>query len=702
MKSYKIQENLYLNEMLVDYQSETEGTVSVPQHQYIIIDRSGSMWGDLDLVLDTVVNYVDKLPEGSTVSLGYFSGYSEYSLSVPYELKKEKDGVVKTADSYRHSIGMTNFTEILEKIKSDCKGRNSSLFFFTDGCHNCGPFSKVLQTLEEMKSDINVAIFVGCGWINRENMNDMAKTMEGSFIQLNSFSEFEQALLNFKNCIEESVPGTYVDMPEDSFNICSVLGKSVINYEKDDNNQVFYKATNKTKQVIYYLSNKLQGELTEFTNKDQVSARTMIHSLIQNNKVPFALEILNKIGDKYFMRKLYNTFTSEEYAVVENEILKSIFDSRKRYKEGQVENYLPDDNAWCVLDCLDVITNDNKAKIHLNDKEFVYEAVSRKSEQTDGSKLEYPKDIQANANNLKYHENRLNVNLNVTYPAWVPLIPQEFKETNAINESLKDYGYKPKDKYVVSCIRNYNIVLDGKLQTKKLVLSGLSKETINKLGSNLTLRSDKKYVLDLSNLPIINKSYLGTTSAEYLAKKCWQSFLLSNEISVLKHLKNCKEYSTETCNADLNEFLANNYYIKNGMYQPPKTSVDSTDEYMSYEFNVAFKGYSKASASSVIRKIQAGDNITERERIVEFYYNKYKKSNLEDLQKALEEINKEYKKAQTEIQHLKFGIILINRGCMNEFKNRDDMSLTIDVSEYGMHVSQITTIFKIVQKAVKI
>lgn len=706
-KSYKVEDGLYLNELVVELPEEKAEIKVEPKHQYIIIDRSGSMWGDLDGVIDTVISYVNTLPEGSKVSLGYFSGYGEYGLSVPYELQKEKDGVVKTMNSYRHCMGCTNFTEILNKIKADCKDRKSSLFFFTDGCHNCGPFSQVIKVLEELKEFLDVSIFVGCGWINRENMIDMAKTTEGSFVQLNSFKEFKEALDSFGESIEESAPGCIVELPEDAENICSILGKNIISYVKNDNNEVFYKASNKKKQVIYFTTTKAVGVLSAFSQQNELCPRAMAHNLIQRNKTPLALKVLDAIGDKYYLRKLYNTFTEEEYAEVENEILKSVFDSRKRYKEGQVKGFLPDDNAFCVLDALDIISNDNKAFMHLNDPDFEYKKTSRACTQTDGSKLEFPKDIKAATNNLKYHENRLNVNLNVSYKAKVPVNTSEFSKLNEktpqqLNEEFNKFELKEGQKIEVTCIRNYNIILDGKLNTKKLVLSGLSKDSINTLGENLEIRDDGKYILDLSKLTLINKSYLSNTSAKSLAELAWKYFYKGNEVSVLKHLINTKTSSVEQGPADSAEYLAENLYIKNGTYQPPVEMVEATDEYLSYEFTIAFKGFSKASASAVYKKIKDGGKITDRESIAAYFINKYEKCKLAQLEKALEEAKKEYKELQIDIQHAKFAIILINRGCMDEFSSRENMNIDLDVSQYNLPVDTINTQFKVIQKPVKI
>lgn len=700
-KSYKIKDGFWLNEMVVKM-PETKVPQKVAKHQYIILDRSGSMWHDLDNVLDTVIKYVDSLTEGSTVSLGWFSGNSEYGLSVPYELKKERDGVVKTVDSYRSTLGCTNFTEILEKIEKDCTDRNASLYFFTDGWHNCGAFQNVRNILEQLKDKIDVSVFVGCGYINRDNMTEMASIMGGSFCHIESFTEFEQTLYDFGVGVTESVPGCKVTPPINVDCIFSLLGKNVISYEQDENFEVFYKASNKKKQVLYFTSDYPHYEEAQPTKSEQ-HFRALAYYLVQHNDTPKALEVLDFLGDKYFINQLYNCFTNDEYAKVESQLLKSIFDTKKRYQEGQVIGFLPADDAFCVLDALDMLTNDDDACIHLNDKDFVYNKISREKEQLDGSKLIYPKDLKANVATLKYNETKLNVNLQVDYTAEVPLNSAEFTKTNAINESLAPYKIKEGSNYPVKCIRNYAIIADAKLNTPQLVLSGLSKQTIKELGAYLTKRGDSKYILNLANLPLINKSYLKETSAKQLAEKAWQAKQLGVELSVLRYLMKLSiiKGTGFTEDASLKKVLESCYYIKNGMYQPPKKEVEATDEYMAYEFEISFKGYSTATASSVIKKIDEGKKLTDREIPVQLAYDKYKEYSSDEVVLTYKAKSTEYKKLNEAIQHAKFAILLINRGSMPEFSSRDDMSIMLN-EKIGTEDKEILAQFKVTQKPVKI
>ena len=701
IKSYKITDTLYINEQIVD--TPITESVIAPSHQYIIIDRSGSMWNELDNVADTIIEYVDTLQEGSTVSLGYFSGTNEYGLSVPYELKKEKQGVVATVNSYRNSMGMTNYKEILDKINTDCVNRQgtTALFFFTDGCHNCGPFSSVISTLLQLQPKLDISVFVGCGRIDRDNMIEMAKVCDGSFVQLQKFSEFKQSLLDFNSSVEESVPGCNVVLPYNCENVCSVLGKNIIHYTPNSENSIYYKASNKAKQIVYYTTTTPVGELTEF-KKSELGLRTIIYTMVQNNKVPLALDVLNFIGDKYFINHLYNTFTLDEYGKIESDLHKAIFNPKHRYLEGKVVGFSPSPDALCVLDVLNMLVEDD-VELHLNDADFEYTAISRKSEQLDGSKMIYPKDIKALANNLKYHESRLNVSLNVNYSAVVPLNPDEFNNTETILENIKNYGLTKGQNYSVNCIRNYNIILDGKVQTPKLVVTKLSKKTLDKLGKHLILRADKKYILDLSGLPVINKSYLSTTSATELGTLCWKNFLVGSELSVIKHLiKANTKIDISESTLDKDAFLAENFYIKNGMYQPPKEPVECTDEYDAYEFNVSFVGFSKPSVPSVIKKVQAGKSCTPRESIIEHYYNKYKTLALTELQALLSVVQRTQREINHEIQVAKFGLILINRGCMDEFSNREDMSLSLDVAHCDTSIDTVTVKFEVTKTKIKI
>jgi len=711
LTTIKVNDNLFLNELSFKLPKE-EKTIHSPEpkHQYIIIDRSGSMYGDLKELISVLKNYVQELPENSTVSLGYFSGRDEYSLSVPYVLKKEVDGSIKMLDSFTTALGLTNFIEILNKVKADLETRQAkaSLYFFTDGYHNSGGnYNEVKEVLDKLKQYLEVSVFVGCGYINRENMLDMANTVEGTFVHLKDFKEVKSSLYNFKDSVDDLSPSLELPVPSGATYIASILGKNIMNYSKDTNNLVKLKTSVKQKQSICFITDNVlePSNIVEVNKSHEQMVRALSLSLIQKNETNKALQVLDLIGEKYFIRKLFSTYTPDEYAEIESEIHNSIFSSKGRYLEGVVKNYLPDPNAQCVLDVLNVLAEDEKTLVHLDDVDFKYQRIGRKQIQTDGSNIIYPKDNSASASAITFHEERLNVSLSVNYGAEVPLVIDSFKNKPFTKEDLSSFSLQEGHKHPITVFKNYSIIADGKLQTEQLVISNLSKASISKLGELLTVKkvnNKNRYVLSLKSLPLINTSYLKTTSAEVLANSYWNQLVLSYAASVLKflikgHKEACITTNTLTQDTELTEFLAEHCYIKEGSYSPPRIQEEPTDVYSAYEFKVGIKGFSKCSVPSVVRKIIDSKKITIREQIVAYFYNAYNNLPIQNLETLLKEQHKELNNVRKQIQQAKFAILLVNRGKMDEFDNREDMKVTLKPTSFVSfdEIKEITVEFQI-------
>lgn len=698
IKSYKIDKSLFVNEIPVEM-PDMSTVASIPGHQFIIIDRSGSMYGELNNVCDTISSYVEKLPEGSTVSVGYFSSKGQYNLSVPYTLKKECGAVKKVVDSYRSTLGCTCFNEVLSKVNQQFKKDDTaSLYFFTDGCHNDGPWSSVIKELEAMKDKLNMSMFVGCGYIDRDNMTEMADTTGGTFIHLERFDGFKDTLNEFGESIEDSVPGCVVKTPEGVECACCTVGKQIINLPVKDG-KVSFKAAKRKNQVYYAISSSALGEETEL-GKNELPFRALAYTLTQHNATTVALKLLDYLGDKHLIKVLYNTYTLDEYAKAEVLLRSTAFYSKKRYIEGQEQGFLPADDALCVMDVITELSNEKNAVIYLNDDEFEYNAISRATVQKDGGKLIYPRSIEASANKLKLHEDALNVNIQVNYTAEVKLDPKDFKLTNAKEIDWDKCNLKKGCKVPVNCIRNYAIIADGKLNTPKLIVSGLSSKAAKKLEPIVSTRKgSSRVILNLSDLPLINKTYLKDTSAKKLAEKYWLSKIFGAESSVINYLiKNNLETSYAKAKLNDTELLEKYFYIKNGSYNPPKETVESTDFYNRYEFRVSFKGFSDVQAKKVIEdKILKGKDVTAREKIVADAYDTYKDMNLSELTKLLKANETKKKSLDDQIQRAKFAIMLINRGQMKEFASRENMTIDIGTS-YGT----VETKFEVVQKEVKL
>lgn len=709
IKTLKVKDNMYINLLPVVVPKEVEAKATEDlTNQYLIFDRSGSMTYYIDEVLDAATEYCKTLADGSTVSVGYFSGKDQYNLSVPYTLKKELSGVTQTLNSYRETIGLTNFIQVLEKVNQSASKVNSksALFFFTDGCHNTGGGRKEIEVvLNEWSKYASVTMFVGYGYIDRDMMSWMSKITTGSFIHLNNFSTFNKVLEEFGLAVEDSSPTIPVnlDLKEEIIPI-SISGKSVIEYTPDKG-VIYYRPSKKGFKGIFFLTSSVPKD-AEIVQEMDVTFERGLRSLAtiysQKNDVDTSLDLLSFIGDKYLITSLYNSIAPDEFADAELKIRKSIFSTKDRFIEGEVKNFLPSPDAFCVLDAISVLSEDENVKLYLDDPDFTYERIGKKTEQQDGSVSVTITGQGVSMDSISFHKERLNVSISTSSTALVPLDPTKFKNVPFTKEDLKKHELP--DDYVVTRFRNYSIIADGRLQTKQLVVSDLSKEAVKKLGPALTKRKrDNKYIVNLSLLPVINKTYVKMTSARTLAENVWKEKVLTDTISMYTALKKKQEetlgektlkqaagYSEETT-----KFLFEHCYIKNGSYNPPVKTIGGDDEYEAYSFTVDMAGFSKASASEVIKKLEGKGKTTPRESILAEAYDIATKgfaaySTTKEVIKYLDfkitEYKKELKEIRNNIQLSKFAIILANKGKMDEFKSRENIFLEFDVPTYTQKI----------------
>lgn len=720
LKTVKLKDNLFVNILPVEMPKTAPVAASKQlriededaTNQFLIFDRSGSMHYYLNDVVNHVKDYVATLPDGSTVSVGYFSSTGEYNLSVPYTLKKELNGLVTTLDTYRRALGMTNFVEILNKLNSVVGNKKASLFFFTDGCHNQGGSrADIERALKTWSNSSNVSVFVGHGYIDRDTMSWMASITNGSFVHLNSFADFRPTLDDFGTSVADTVPTIDVKFPYEGLPI-SMSGKNIVEYEVD-NGIVKFKPSKKGYKGLFFTTTVAPSK-TELITSDQLSkteqatfanalrALANIHS--QKNNVELALQILDYVGDKYLLRNLYNSVTPEEFSQAETLIRRSVFQTKARFLEGELHGFLPDPNAFCVLDAINVLLRDEGALIHLSDNDFEYTKIGKGSAQLDGSKLSYPDGIVAGFTKVVMNKERLNVSLSTAAKAVVDLDPSKFST-----------GFKEVDResmgiprlYPVSVFRTYSIIADGKVQTKRLVLSNLKKETVNALSTIITKRADGKYIVDFSSIPVINKTYIKTTSAKALAEAVWREKSTSDELSVLNFLKKELENEaiakeTTSVSEKVADFLLTKCYIKNGSYNPPKEAITSTDEYEAYTFSIDFKGYSKISASEVVKAIKEKKKVSARGLLMEEAYKEYHKWGLDSINARIYLVNEELQKAREFIQKAKFAIILGNKGKMDEFSSRENMELPLKVVTFVGTELDVVATFKIDKVTVKL
>ena len=733
----KIKEGLYLNILPIKV-SETVEKISIAsavEDQFLIFDRSGSMYGYIDSIVEEAKQYVQKLADGSRVHIGYFSGTGQYALSIPYTLQKEANGAVNLLNTYKSTLGMTNFIEILSQVNKVASGVNKkcSLFFFTDGCHNSGGSSSdVIKALVEWKKYASVSTFVGYGYIDRDMMTAMAKAVDGSFIHLSSFKEFGSTLFDFGSCVAETTPSIDVDLSEYPGIIpVAISSSSIIEYTMDGNNHIAYKPINRKKfNDIYFLTTfvpanaELDDKPIDGESSWYRAAMAVAYIYSQKTDVPTALDLAVATQDKAVVDNLYFGIAPDEFAKTENLMRQAVFKPAKRFTAGiSAKSYLPDDSALCVMDFLNDLVSCSEAKIYPWDEFFEYNRIGSETQGKDGAKIQYPKDFSADVHSIVMNQTRLNVGISVEAMASVELDPSKFS-TGFTDKDLESLGIAKT--YPVSVYRTYNIIADGRLNVSNVVVSGVSADVLNKYFDHLQKhpKDEGKFIVRLSELPILNKLYVKNTSARYLADNVWKEKILMDTSSTYNYILGQVEELSGTAGKVIAasksdearlQFLQDKCFIKNGAYNPPVTVVKGDDVYEAYEFKIGIDGYSKISAGPIVKKLREGKKATPREKTIADVYTKFVSDygdfaesknfakHIEFLKKELVKTKQDLFSVRKNIQGCKLAIILGNRGKMNEFTSRENMQLSnVPVEFPDGSKSEVSFTFEIGKIEVKI
>lgn len=594
VETKQISKNLYF----VSQEVEIPKVVKEPEQtiQYWIFDRSGSRSGSINEDIQVAKEFVNTLSEGSEVVLAWFSSQGQYGLSQPFTLKKQLGAVVISLDSINNTIGCTCFDEVLEEVYNyhvkNQSNKKGAMMFFTDGDVNDGkPIQASIDILKKWKEVSNVNLIVGYGWLNRTNMSRMAEACDGSFIQLQSNKGLKSILEQFVISVDDTNPKIKTTLFCKSDLAISISGNNIFEYQPE-NDVIDYSPSKKNKCCIYYLTTdkpKFTNTLIKLEEHQEKGLRSLALVYSQKNKSNISLELLAASRDRFLVDKMDSAISPDEFGKVEELIKESIFDKSQRFRKGEcASDYLPADDAYSILDFMTDLSNEDNAKLHLKDDRFEYNRIGAGSKQTDGSKFEQTSDV-VGINDIVFNQERLNISISTYCNGIVPLDPKQFS-TGFKKADLKTHSLG--DSYPVVSFRTYTIVADGKYSTWTLVLSGLSKELVDKLQKAEVIKEVDKngvMVVDVSSLPMGNKKLLGKSgiSAKKLSKLNYEQYELKTEQSVIKSmikvLKAEPEDEVETINQGMKEqkeFLEKFCYIKNGAYSPPTKvfGIDKTVE----------------------------------------------------------------------------------------------------------------------------
>jgi len=723
LKYLKISSDLYLIQEEVVKKKEVE-EVGRTNHLWIF-DRSGSMYYTLPQLCQDLITRAKQLPVGDTITLGWFSSEGKFNFILKgFKISDDSDYIIleNAINKNNYTIGLTCFSEILaatKQVVEDLKifSDRFALCFFTDGHpvtgNNTKEVASIFQAIKEVENSISASLLIGYGnYYNKSLMSQMAEAFGGTLTHSSDLARFNITLVDFIQNVKGTDNKIKVLMPCIKDDIFFSINGSNINVYKQDDQYVNFIPYRGSKNYIFRVTSKLnlsaKDKEIEFTSSN-INGNTIestvrgayaaAYILTQQAKTDKALKVLGTLGDKALIDVVANSFTNDEYGKAERRINEAVIAKKKRFINGRNTDYLPKDDAFCLLDAIELLLKDKKAYFHSQDKRFVYTRVGVPSVVKEG----YPtfkadKDVKCPFSSINWNKTKLNLSVLARITGSIKL-----------DKNWRTLSFK-KATYPTWIYRNYTLVKDGFLNVQVLPLS-MNSTSFKKLqekgliDDRETWKEDKVYAVELTHIPIMNRVIAnGKTSAKEMFEKTFRAFVAQATLKVMKAKRDEidpeAKYKAVGAFEGMKEnqifYLADLGITKNG-FSPPTEKLESTDYYFAKEFDIKMaKLSSLPKVSDVETKITAGKNLTLRERIVKDCINFYNqnipvtasvdivKQELNDYIKRLQD---EIVTLRSDIQKTKFAIVLGNKW-FDEFSSRENNTMTLGEITFSISLTE--------------
>lgn len=762
----------FFNQVVKSETSETKA-VEVSAHHTFIIDCSGSMWGELSQIRKDLYNKISTmLKPKDSVTIIWFSGKGEfgvlledYHVNSALGLSKVKDLI----DKYLNTVGLTAFKEPIIELKNvikRVKERNpemlQTMFFLTDGYDNCWDPKDIIKAIENVKEELANATIVEYGWYcNKKLLNEMATAVGGVHTFSQNFDDYEPYVEKaFNN--SQTVKRRYIKLDHNPYGgvVFNIVDGDIITYLPNENNEIFVSVEGEVE--LYYFTEKkpsgknlgdenfisdatLKGDTTDSMFSALYGAAFAFSRKSDYNMVS---EILKFLGDAYLITQKANTFGTQKINELEAKFIGSMNNISERYHEGYNPDLEPAEDAFCVMDMLEVLMSDEENLWYPRHETFTYKrtggkSVAKKSEVSSEdkealkdmldsgdiaglqNKLQEVKDNTVEPlkffyneempgcpiSNLAWNEDRANLSVQVMYKGYV---------------NLPKNNFKLSEKFDTHIFRNYTIIKDGVIHTYELPVS-LTKKTFDTLKSNGLFEGEKYekgkiITLNFSKIPVINRKMVKTLSAEALFKKSHELIKLQASSYVFGQYKKALFDGASKGFKDLygdeaTEWLKN-LGLRDYGFNPPSTVEKMGEEIEVNILEVKIEGMAssptKKDFDSAEKKIAAGIDITSlsgKEALLAPAIKEFR--TFETTLKGLDDSTKNkmieefiYKKLEasrgaksqlmTEIAKAKF-LTIVGKSWFQEFPSRNENELTVTLD--GVELT-CTVIDK--QKAIKL
>lgn len=762
--SNKVSDTLFLVRQPISLKAPPVKVEAALNH-IVILDCSGSMWNDLPRIREQLKKRIPKLlKKDDTLSIIWFSGRGQFGTLVeaePVATLTELQEVHRAIDRYIQSVGLTGFKEPLleaKKLVERVGKKNKNPFavvFLSDGYDNQWSRGEILKAVEDVAPAISSMTCVEYGYYaDRPLLTAMAEKAGGTLLFAEDFDKYAPT---FEGALQRKVSGAprvEVDVKGDPIGgfVFALSGNDLLSFEvvggkaaiPEDLSEIAYLSPSSVGTAAKDL-----GVLSESAAKDPggkdtdgvfatLNAAYAAVSLFSVRMKPEVLyPLLRALGDVTYIEQFSACFGKQKYSSFMEATKESAFDAKKRFTKGWDPKKVPREDAFTVLQLLEILSADENNRVLTEHEAFSYNRIGRG--RTDSSEIitpaeqqeintlttkmaseKDPKKVKEMADRiaeitgnkgpaLKFEAdpapNGYSIDALVTNEV-SPNISFRVRKTGSIDlssripDNLKGsiHNY---EKFKTFIYRNYAVVKHGIINIPELPVR-ITAETADKLRAEGVITTTtpaengmQDVVLDLRPLPIVNRQMVKSASAKTLIEK---TFELTRARAMQKVFNTVKKerFPKKSENfevlygTDAALWLKEQGFSDNG-FSPKSVQAEVTDFYMGKEMNVKLKGYSTIPSLNEFKKQAAKGKLNGPAQLMEpsvkeidAYLESAEYKKAADPDKAFEKwLDKRAKETTAKVRDLLFEVaritfsIIVGQVWFTEFSTIDENTMDV-------------------------